>query len=99
MESSDTGFKHAAAPERDAVLLCKVVDLYGLCNTADPADFNVDDLTAAELYGTSRCFIGIDAFIQTYRCLELLLQFGMIDQVSCSKRLFNHHQVKFIQLL
>ena len=36
-------------------------------------------------------------FIQANRGVDLALQFCVIDEIACRKRLLDHHQVVFIQ--
>src|SRR5580700_7512802 len=52
--AADAGFEHATAPDWDLLGVADVVDFHGFAETADPADFDVDDAACAGLDGNGR---------------------------------------------
>src|ERR1017187_6175678 len=47
----DAGLQHAAAPDRDAGGLGDIVHAFGLAESGDPAELDVDDAAGAQLAG------------------------------------------------
>src|SRR5208283_5539079 len=102
VSAPDAGFKHASAPHGNIVALGDIVDFLGLGETADAADFNVDDAAGACL----KCEIGVarvvNGFVESDRGLDLFLQPSMQLDFVVPQRLLNHQQlerVEFTQVL
>src|SRR2546423_4470872 len=67
--------------------------------TAHPPDFDVDN-SARSQFNRSSCAASVsDGFIQANRCLELFLQRGVKIEVVVPKGLFDHQQIKSVELL
>jgi hypothetical protein len=70
------------------------VDAFRLAQAAQPTDFDIDDPAASQVERFARVFDGMDALVQTDRCFQLRLQFGVVDDVVVVERLLDHHQVQ-----
>src|SRR6185312_13869594 len=98
MGAPNAGFKHASTPDRNARGLRNVVNALRFREAANAAELDVDDAAGAKadrLFGMMRRAY---AFIETNRRSQPGLQLGMIDDFIVRQRLFNHHELKFIEL-
>ena len=77
MRAADAGFEHASAPHRNAISLCCVVDGDSLAESANAADFDVDDAAGAVLNRSLRIASAANGFIETDCGLKLLLEVGV----------------------
>src|SRR6516162_2195474 len=97
LRAADAGFKHASAPDGNAVALAEVVDALGLKMPADPSEFDVDDLASAQSDGGFCVFVGVDAFVETNRGLEIVLDFDVTEEIVPAERLLNHHEIEAVE--
>src|ERR1035437_8062059 len=93
----DAGLQHAAAPDRDAGGLGDIVHAFGLAESGDPAELDVDDAAGAQLDGLLGVARGANALVEADGGLELRLERGVIDDVVVNQRLLDHHEVKIVQ--
>ena len=97
--AADAGFEHAAAPDRNAIALAKIVDAFGLEKTADATEFDIDDFASAEGDGGFGLFVGVDAFVETDGRLKIFLDFDVAEEIVPAQGLLDHHEVVGIELL
>src|SRR5436309_12260846 len=76
-----------------------VVDRDSLTETANAADFDINNLAGAEFQRGLSVAPAVDGFIQADAGLQLLLQSGMEVKIIVPERLFDHQQVESIELL
>ena len=88
---------YAAAPNRYIPFKAKIMNSDRFTKPPNPAYFDVDDFTTAQLNRLTRIFEGNNTFIQTNWRLNFLLENGMFNNIIMGKRLFDHQQLKFIQ--
>ena len=81
LSAADAGFEHPSAPDGNFVAPAQVVDALGLKMAADASEFDVDDFARPERDGGFRVFVGVDAFVETNRSLEILLNFDVAEEV------------------
>ena len=97
--AADAGFEHAAAPDGDGVFPAEIVNAFGFVETADAAELDVDDLAGTERDSGFGLFVGVDALVEADRSLQVFLDFDVAEEVVPAERLFNHHEVKTVELL
>src|SRR5579884_341994 len=94
----EAGLEHSAAPSRCAPKCADASREHGLAIPAEPGGLDVDYPRCSD----PQCLLGVagrtDAFVQTDRGIDLLLQLGMIEDVVPTQRLFQHHEPKGIEL-
>ena len=95
---SDTESMPPADPVFYIVPCTYIMHPAALRNASDPADFDIHNIGRVQLPAAFGVMQIMNAFIQTDRGLDLLLQFGMIDQIVIHQRLFNHGQIHLVNL-
>src|SRR5262249_60639364 len=71
--AANTGFQHAAAPDRYGVALAEVVDMPGLEMSADPAELDVDDFAGTKGSGFFGLLVWVDARVEADGRLQAFL--------------------------
>src|ERR1019366_3341727 len=97
MRPANPEFEHSAAPDWNLLRFAEVVDAARGRIPSHAPELDIDDAAGAQLDGRPRVLLGMDAFIEANRRVELALQFGMAVQIIPSERLLDHHQVIRIQ--
>src|ERR1035438_6425243 len=70
----DAGLEHAAAPDRNAGGLRDIVDAFGLAESGDAAELDVDDAAGVQLDGLLGVTRGANALVEADGGLELGLE-------------------------
>ena len=96
--AADAGFEHATAPNRNVVFTTDLLDSLRLRVSADASELEIDYASCAESDRVPRIVAGTNRFVEANRRRNLFLQFGMIEDVVVSQRLFDHHQVEVVHL-
>ena len=99
MAPCDAVVDHAAAPGINALFTGEFLDSSGFGQSAHAGYFDVDDLAAAKLDGSSGIIDTVNAFIQADRCLDGSLQVAVIHDIIGCQRLLNHEKAQFIHFL
>src|ERR1700676_1317428 len=97
--AANSGLEHSPAPNGDALLVAKIVDLSRTGVTAHAAQLNVDDFARTQGDRGARLLKGVNAFVQTYRRRQLPLEFRVTVDVFPPERLFDHHQIESVEFL
>ena len=77
--STYPSFEHPAAPDRNVVSLANIVDFSAFEVATDATGFDIDDPGCVRLKGVAGVLDGTDAFIQTDRCREPLLECRILE--------------------
>jgi hypothetical protein len=64
---------------------------YRLQNSADAAGLDIDDTARSYLESLPCTLQGADALVKTNGCSKLALQCGVVNNISVSQRLLDHH--------
>ena len=64
---------------------------------AHPPEFDVDNTAGSEFDCVFRILGRPHRLVQADRSFDLFLQFCVIEHVRISQRLFDHHQIEFIE--
>jgi hypothetical protein len=97
--TADAGFEHASTPNGDGVFLAKIVDALGFVESADAAEFNVDDFAGSESDGSFGLFVRVDALVEADGRLQGFLDFDVAEEIVPAEGLLNHHEVVGVELL
>src|SRR6266849_2089499 len=99
VRAANAGFQHAAAPYGNLLFAGDVFNFLRLSMPAHAPELYVNDAASAEGDRVSRILRRFHRLVQTNRSLNLLLQFRVVKDVVVPKRLFDHHQLEFIERL
>src|SRR5437763_9900325 len=97
MAAPYAGLEHAAAPDRDIVVLADIVDFFSFAEAAYPANLDINDAAGAGFDGG--CGVAGMAYrlIQANRGLQFALQPCVIIDVVVPQRLLDHQQLEAIE--